>query len=151
MANVTNNTTVAAFETENGESVAVFYRPNCTFFQNNTDYFQSYLCANFIVDLNGGKGPNTAGKDITFISVFYPTDFLVLAPEPLREDSGVKLKTSAALTVCRGFGSDYRLPTREEMASIAINSKFYPIGSATSQYYITSTKNAVKSSSPQAV
>ena len=82
---------VAGFETANGESVAVYYNPKCSVeriaSKKSLDsgdiwgaYFaQPYLCANFVYDLNGNKGPNTMGKDIGFISVLYSVDSKVVA------------------------------------------------------------------------
>ena len=52
---------VAAFETANGESIAVYYNPQCQSNMNETSafYAQTKICANFVYDLNGSKGPNT--------------------------------------------------------------------------------------------
>ena len=76
------NTKGAAFETANGESILAFYNPNCLPDMNESSdyYMQSKICANFIFDLNGNKGPNTVGKDIGFITILYPTDSSVVAP-----------------------------------------------------------------------
>ena len=134
------NTKAVAFETANGESVAVFYNPNCQYSTGETGCFSPYLCANFVVDLNGKKGPNQAGKDIRYVSAFYPTDSLVVSPEPLPKDSATNQRTSGALTVCRKLGSEYRLPTREEMAAIAINKNIFSLG-LNSAEYITATVN----------
>ena len=132
------DTNTAAFETANGESVVVFYQPLCKYSTNEIGAFAPYLCANFIVDLNGKKGPNAIGKDISFISVFYPTDSLVVAPEPLTKDSASGKRTPQALTVCRNLGPEYRLPNREEMAAIAINGGLFTLKP---NHYITATKN----------
>ena len=35
-----------------------------------------YFCVNFIYDLNGKKGPNTMGKDMGFMTMLYPFDFI---------------------------------------------------------------------------
>ena len=45
-------------------------------------YVAEKVCANFIYDLNGNKGPNTVGKDIGIMSVLYPSDSVVVAPMP---------------------------------------------------------------------
>lgn len=81
------NTKAAAFETKNGESVAVFYNPQCVakdikFYDAGTkpkfakDFysFLPYMCANFLVDFNGKKGPNKIGKDMWSMTALYPTD-----------------------------------------------------------------------------
>lgn len=58
------NTKAAAFETQNGESILTYYNPNCQGEMNETGmyYTQSKMCANFVYDLNGNKGPNTVGQ-----------------------------------------------------------------------------------------
>lgn len=41
------------------------------------------MCANFIYDLDGSKGPNAVGKDIGVLTAMYPSDAVVVAPVPL--------------------------------------------------------------------
>lgn len=64
------DTKAAAFETANGESIVVYYNPQCVsdLAQTEWHYCLPKICANFIYDLNGSKGPNTVGKDIGFLS-----------------------------------------------------------------------------------
>jgi len=76
----------AFFRTKNGESVQLYYNPRCVprqTFPNGTETqdWQKELCAWMIFDLDGArKGPNKVGKDIGFISVFYPdTPYVVAA------------------------------------------------------------------------
>ena len=64
-------TDAAAFETLNGESIAVFYNPSCGNDQSTNHYAEDKMCVNFIYDLNGKKAPNQVGKDIGFITAFY--------------------------------------------------------------------------------
>ena len=122
----------AAFETANGESVAVFYQPFCINDLSMPSNVRQYIpiaplmCANFIYDLNGKRGPNKVGKDIGFITAFYPTDGNVVMPEPLNKDSkdengNAQTSYAKALSACRLEGNDVRLPNREEFASMAIN------------------------------
>jgi len=119
------NTNAAAFETINGESVAVFYQPNCKYDSFKVgEYVSQFMCANFIYDLNGKKGPNMVGKDMGFITAFYPTDSKVVMPIPLNKDSAQHQTYANALKVCRNAGSDLRLPNQEELASIAVNELF---------------------------
>ena len=81
------NTSAAAFETANGESVLAFYNPLCTSFEPNgthnlnvaIKYSSQITGANFIYDLNGKKGPNTVGKDIGFIIAINSTDSNVVS------------------------------------------------------------------------
>ncbi|MCM1010419.1 MAG: prepilin-type N-terminal cleavage/methylation domain-containing protein, partial [Fusobacterium sp.] len=124
------NTDAAAFETANGESVAVFYNPSCQADMNENveSYGQSKMCANFIYDLNGTKGPNTVGKDIGFITALYSADPNVVMPVPLVNDAagGQQLKlrengTSPALSACRQQEAESRLPNRDELTAMFFN------------------------------
>ena len=76
------DTKVAAFETQNGESVALFYNPQCMSDMNETNGFSAKekMCANFVYDLNGNKGPNTFGKDMGVITAFYSIDPVIVSP-----------------------------------------------------------------------
>jgi len=119
----------AAFETQNGESVAVFYNPNC---QSDMGEGSGYLinskvCANLIYDLNGNKGPNTLGKDIGWVTIFYPVDSVVVAPVPApqaQSNSSVDWRTATEL--CRNYDEGYRLPNKEEAASLFVNRRLLP-------------------------
>lgn len=51
----------------------------------NSHMSQAYFCANFVYDLNGTKGSNQIGKDMGFITAFYPTDSELVAPLPLNK------------------------------------------------------------------
>lgn len=119
------DTKAAAFETGNGESILTFYNPNCVGNMGETgDYFvQPKICANMIYDLNGSKGPNTVGKDIGFMTILYPTDSVVVAPVPFRSViSGVT--SDEAPTACTlQAGDEYRIPTKDELASLFANQK----------------------------
>ena len=124
---------VAGFETANGESVAVYYNPKCSAERIGSQkslesgeiwhaYFaQPYLCANFVYDLNGNKGPNTMGKDIGFISVLYSVDSKVVAPMPLSKDLDGLFTQPEAVKACTAYDADYRLPNIEELYSIYYN------------------------------
>ena len=116
------DTKAAAFETANGESIAVYYYPYCRNSLENSGVFdaQSRMCVNFVYDLNGSKGPNTVGKDIGFISVLYPSDSMVVAPEVLN----LKIQSGAftdASAYCKSQSDEARIPNREELASIFYN------------------------------
>ena len=114
----------AAFETANGESIAVFYNPNCQSDMGEGSYYliNSKVCANMIFDLNGNKGPNTLGKDIGWITIFYPVDSVVVAPEPSpRAQSSSTVTWQEATELCRNYDTGYRLPNKEEAASLFVN------------------------------
>ena len=113
----------AAFETVNGESVLAFYNPNCTpdLLSTTNVYYQNKLCLNLVYDLNGSKGPNTIGKDMGYLSIFYPTDSVIAAPVPLMRNLTSQYKQSEAGAACTEFDSESRVPNREEMAALFVN------------------------------
>ena len=133
------NMNAAAFETANGESIAVFYQPFCINSKETKNRHQylfvaPYMCVNFIFDLNGKKGPNTAGKDIGSMTVFYPTNSQIVMPQVLPKDTtamyyngssndnfGVNAKI---LRQCTNADKSLRLPNKEELASMLINADF---------------------------
>ena len=132
------DTKAAAFETANGESILAFYNPNCIAnMAENSNYFLApKFCANFVYDLNGNKGPNTVGKDIGFMTVWYPSDSVVVAPMPYKVLNGVTADEAA--TACTvNAGDEYRIPTRDETGSLYIN--YNMLGLSTSVMY-SSTK-----------
>ncbi len=137
----------AAFETVNGESIALYYNPFCgsPSVSYAYDSIQKKMCVNMIYDLNGLKGPNEMGKDIGFITVFYSSDPVVVAPIPLSSD----LSTSAALVpdedgeksasiLCKESDEDSRLPTKEELGAMCINDEAL-IGNFNGSTYWSST------------
>ncbi|MCM1010924.1 MAG: hypothetical protein NC390_08655 [Fusobacterium sp.] len=125
------DTYAAAFETANGESIAVYYKPDCTASMNENDwhYVQDKMCVNMIYDLNGSKGPNSYGKDIGFISIFYPSDSVIVAPFVVPQDAGqAPIKTTSEGTLsaskkCTEQDSEYRMPNLEELYAIYINQR----------------------------
>ena len=136
------NTKAAAFETANGESIAVYYNPNCTSLlsEPNNINMQKKVCANFVYDLNGSKGPNTIGKDMGVMSAFYPTDSVLVAPIPhIRDAVSSTIGTSSAVSgVCVKQDPEYRLSSLEELSSVSINRN---IMDNLTVYYWTSTFN----------
>ena len=125
MAANISDTKAAAFETQNGESVIVYYNPYCVS-SLDVDYIQAsrYMCANFIYDLNGNKGPNAAGKDIGFISALYATDPVVVAPQVYNTSTGYGTYETA-LSFCSSQGEDSRLPNIEEWSAIFYNYRMF--------------------------
>ena len=134
------NTKAAAFETQNGESIAVYYNPNClsSLYEDELSFTQTLLCANFIYDLNGQKGPNTVGKDIGFMTAFYPTDTSVVAPYPYVRDVSGTYNWNDAISQCKAIDDEYRLPNRDEATSMFINKKLLGTTASTNMYW-TST------------
>ncbi|MCM1010882.1 MAG: type II secretion system GspH family protein [Fusobacterium sp.] len=123
------NTKAAAFETANGESVVVYYNPRCSSDKTIKDflYSQSLMCANFVYDLNGSKGPNTVGKDIGFMSVVYASDSVVAAPKPL-QPTGISGDLQEAIQYCRNNRDNARVPNLEELMSIFYNKNLLGVG-----------------------
>ena len=119
------DTNAAAFETQNGETITLYYNPYCTAdVEDNTWYYsQPKMCANFIYDLNGNKGPNVVGKDVGFITALYPLDSNVVAPIPLAVDaaSGAAISQTAASAACSVQNSESRLPNRDELSAMFYN------------------------------
>lgn len=133
----------AAFETANGESIALYYNPTCVPDLAETGsnmVMQRKMCVNLIYDLNGNKGPNTVGKDMGVMAVFYPSDSLVVTATPSVQDavSGT-VTNSEASKACNAMSEDYRLPNREELVTIYINTNLF---GRTSGRYWSSTRTA---------
>ncbi len=129
------DTKAAAFETVNGESLAVFYNPLCSSDTSAEHYAQNKMCINFIYDLNGVEGPNQVGKDVGFITAFYNKNPVVVAPVPYSTDYAMAVqyyaeteKTVDAISVCKTMGEDLRLPDRDELASLFVNTPLINIG-----------------------
>ncbi len=111
----------AGFETQNGESILVAYNPNCISKQDTPNFSVSdALCANFMYDLNGNKGPNTVGKDIGYMSAFYATEPVVVAPVPLFLETDYGWSFDEVSGACNGY-DNARSMSIEELISFAIN------------------------------
>ena len=134
------NTKAAAFETANGETIVTYYYPYCIGEldrPSNADVSHPRMCANFVYDLNGNKGPNTVGKDIGVITVFYPTDSIVVAPMPINTAYGSTVEQTEAVSDCKNMDSESRLPNRYEMMSMFFNK--YLLGFPERGHYWTSS------------
>ncbi len=127
------DTSAVAFETQNGETIALYYNPYCTadFGDNTSHYSQPKMCANFIYDLNGNKGPNAVGKDIGFITALYPTDSSIVAPisSTTNAASGALIAQTIASAACSAQDSESRLPNRDELSSMFYNKELLGIAS----------------------
>ncbi len=142
------NTKAAAFETLNGESILVFYNPNCTseavvssaLSADNYAgvYTKQHLCANFLYDLNGNKGPNTFGKDIGIIAAIYSSDSNVVMPVPAKNLSGT-YKHSEAGRACANADSESRLPNIEELLTLYYNANLLDNWAGSGSYNWSST------------
>ena len=139
------DTKAAAFETVNGESVAVFYNPLCSSDATTNHYAQNKMCVNFVYDLNGTEGPNQVGKDVGFITAFYNKNPVVVAPVPYTKDysSSVASFTSGSETVaaqdaCAIMGENLRLPDKDEISSMFVNARFINLLESTNYYWSSS-------------
>ena len=120
------NTNSAAFETANGESILVFYNPYCRSDLANQGESarrssMNCMCANFVYDLNGTKGPNTVGKDINFISVLYPSDSEVVSISPVgyaNPSTGTQIESNK---FCEATYAGTRAPNYDEAAALFYN------------------------------
>ena len=122
------DTEAAAFETQNGESILAFYNPSCSADMQETDYYgASKVCANFVYDLNGSKGPNAVGKDIGVMTVLYPSDSLVVAPILYPRDAGSEVGFNDAPKTCTALDAEYRVPNIGEVISMFYNSRLLNI------------------------
>ena len=126
------DTKAAAFETQNGESILVFYNPRCVGSLNEMPiggdggfYSQNKVCANFLYDLNGNKGPNTVGKDIGVITAMYPSDVKLASPYPSYSDLETTYVFTDASKACSTYDSEYRLPNIEELISLYMNKNLF--------------------------
>ncbi len=121
------DTKAAAFETQNGETVTLYYNPYCTAYTESGVWHNSQpkMCANFVYDLNGNKGPNTAGKDIGVITALYPTDSNIVAPIPTAVTSLGSMAQFEASAACTAHYSESRLPNRDELSALFYNKEFF--------------------------
>lgn len=117
---VIHNTKAAAFETANGESVAVFYNPFCGSDSTANHYVQNKMCVNLVYDVNGITGPNEMGRDMGFITAFYRRSPSVVSPLPYTTNAGTGKQTDAA-ALCKAQDEEARLPDRDELAAMFIN------------------------------
>ena len=88
---------------------------------SNNVYAQPFMCANFVYDLNGNKGPNTMGKDIGFLTALYSSGSSVVAPMPTALLNGRREDFETALQVCRVERDNARVPNIEEVMSVFYN------------------------------
>jgi len=137
----------AAFMTKNGESILLFYNPNCQGKSGNGyyTYTMQNICVNMVYDLNGGKKkPNKMGEDIGFMSVFYadmpyvatarPYDWKAVPDyEATTDGTGLeyvnkwntKQNFVTAKSKCEALGENVGLPSLEEGMSMQVNRELW--------------------------
>ena len=114
------------FLTGDGFSYNLFYFPNCRGNRiTDTNGFINtipYTCINAIYDMNGLRGPNQVGKDIGFVTVYYPNETVqAVAPMPEKDVLKETYTLPNAQQACADRGK--RIPTLEEGMSVTLNSK----------------------------
>ena len=133
------------FLTGDGYAYNLFYFPNCSGNRpSDKDGFINtipYTCINAIYDMNGLRGPNQVGKDIGFVTVYYPNE-TVQAVAPLPEKDVLKGTYTFPKAQNACAERNKKIPSLEEGMSITLNSKL--INSNLSQEYIW-TSNTVTS------
>ncbi len=149
------DTKAMAFETVNGESIAVFYNPWCqpNLHERSWYYAVTKMCANFIYDLNGAKGPNTMGKDIGFITALYANDPVVVAPMPLSTNAanpGSGVTYAEAQAACSNQDMDAKLPNIDELSAMAFNQLLIGFKGSYNSYAFQSTWSSTSYSTTQA-
>ena len=112
-----------AFLTADGISTFLFYNSNCKVYNESNDYYyvpQRNICFNAIYDVNGMKNPNLVGKDIGFLTLFYPDETsMSVSPHLTEKDVGETSYKERAVAYCSEDG--YILPTKEEAAAMFYN------------------------------
>ncbi len=137
------NTKAAAFETLNGETIVLYYNPNCKdSVGEEWHYPQAQMCANFVYDLNGSKGPNMVGKDIGFITTLYNNNSNTVAPMPLSTNAkdGATIAQTAASDACAEQDADSRIPNIDELTSIYYNKNL--VGNMSGKFWSGSAVSA---------
>lgn len=135
-----------AFVTKNGESIALYYNPDCMAKTGSSDTYMNFVCVNMIYDLNGTKSPNTLGKDVGVATVLYSSspDFVMPVPTGVNGTVSTNSGETEAETTCSDNG--YLLPNLEEMISLSVNNKLLNGTSSSNSWsglYATSSKKAI--------
>ncbi len=125
------DTNAAAFETQNGEIITLYYNPYCTpdVEGDAWHYSQPKMCANFIYDLNGNKGPNAVGKDIGFITALYSINSNVVAPYALSTNASDSVDQIEASAKCTAQDPESRLPNKDELTAMFYNKELIGVAS----------------------
>lgn len=126
------------FVVANGYSANLFYNRNCVGDDKNTaHYVQDRMCVNIIYDLNGLESPNQVGKDIGFVTIFYPgIEMRAVGPVVYNNNTnGATYHTVSSL--CSNINKKLKGPDKEEAQAIYINN--FALGGSITGSYITTT------------
>lgn len=111
----------------NGTSILLAYNPKCTKLNSENGIREENVCLNIIYDVNGISKPNQVGKDVGFVTVFYPKDSRVATPVINKKgliimgDETPQTRDNAK-EYCKNNNSG-KLPTPEETWALRFNSK----------------------------
>lgn len=100
-------------------------------------YVQKKVCANFVYDLNGKKGPNTVGKDIGFITALYSTNPSIATATPYSSSASIA-NYEEAFTTCKNLDENAKVPNIDELTSMYVNESLLGFQSGNSVFYISS-------------
>ena len=122
----------ASFQTANGESLIVYYNPDCRplYITETTRYPKETICANFIYDLNGADEPNEMGKDMGVMGVIYDTsqEPEVVAPNIYYKYAGQAPSYAEdgndAASKCKKEDPKLRLPSLNELIIANFNYRY---------------------------
>ena len=127
------------FVLSNGYSANLFYNKNCI--SDNKDsahYVQDMMCEILIIyDLNGLSSPNQVGKDIGFVTIFYP-GIEMRAVSPIIYNNNTNGATFYTVSkLCANINSKLKGPDKEEAQAIYINN--FALGGAVASYITTTS------------
>jgi prepilin-type N-terminal cleavage/methylation domain-containing protein len=136
-ATTKTNTTSYGFVMANGYSVNLFYNPNCMIDNSEVGHYgQDRVCVNAIYDMNGLGRPNEVGKDIGFVTVFYPDESSIAYAPDVVKGNAESSQFDKAAQACTNQNSDYSLPNRDELLSMYMNANL--LGIASGHYWSAS-------------
>jgi prepilin-type N-terminal cleavage/methylation domain-containing protein len=124
--NIWRNTNGYSFVSLNGYSMMLFYNQNCQDDVLINHHVRNMVCINVVWDINGSKKPNQAGKDIGYTTVLYPTNSQTETPIAAPTDVNTSTYRQASQK-CKNYGKGYRVPNRDELASMSFNQKLIGI------------------------
>ena len=126
------------FVLPNGYSANLFYNKNCISDNKDTaHYVQDMMCVNIIYDLNGLNSPNQVGKDIGFVTIFYP-GIEMRAVSPIIYNNNTNGATFYTVSEkCSNKNPKLKGPDKEEAQAIYINN--FALGGSITGSYITTT------------
>ena len=135
------------FVMSNGYAVNLFYNPKCfspnQLFNNEylfTNYSQDYVCVNVVYDMNGLAAPNRFGKDINFVTVFYPdSTSIAVAPDVYPQDARGAKYSEIGIS-CSEIGKDYVPLNFEDFGAMVFNRVFYANVAPGASYWLGSRR-----------